>query len=367
VRLETYGMTAVPPGVRALFDRQTQPEGGWDWFEILAATTLASRESACIAALVDSAGLAVSAVPVVTADGRVIRGLTSPFTTLFVAPLGSDENARILGKHLAGKAGSTLRLDALDDADSAVTAFQQGLAEGGLAVTRFRHFVNWFEAVDNFAAYWNGRGSRLKSTVKRKAAALERENRLTFEQIDMMADWRRGTEIYKKIYAGSWKPDEPHPYFIDALLEKMGQSGVAKLGVALIDAKPVAVQIWLVQQGRATIFKLAHDPAFDRQSPGTLLTHWFLRLLHDQAGVREVDFGRGDDTYKRQWLAFSRYRQGLLAANPRTLKGILSVVVDILPPRLMKYVRQKTGKDTAKAKSSTGSPIENGPIENGTS
>jgi hypothetical protein len=248
----------------------------------------------------------------------------------------------------------------LDDADSAVTSFQQGLAEGGLAVTRFRHFVNWFEAIDNFAAYWNGRGSRLKSMVKRKAAALERENRLTFEQIDMAADWRRGTEIYKKIYAGSWKPDEPHPYFIDALLEKMGQSGVAKLGVALIDAKPVAVQIWLVRQGRATIFKLAHDPAFDRQSPGTLLTHWFLRLLHDQAGVREVDFGRGDDTYKRQWLAFSRCRQGLLAANPRTLKGILSVVVDIVPARLMKYLRQKTGKDTAKAKASTGSPIENG-------
>jgi CelD/BcsL family acetyltransferase involved in cellulose biosynthesis len=194
--------------------------------------------------------------------------------------------------------------------------------------------------------------------VKRKAAALERESRLTFEQIDMTADWRRGAEIYQKIYAGSWKPDEPHPLFIDALLEKMGQSGVAKLGVALIDGQPVAAQIWLVRHGRATIFKLAHDPAFDRQSPGTLLTHWFLRLLHDRNGVREVDFGRGDDTYKRQWLAFNRYRQGLLAANPRTLKGLLSVVVDILPARLMKHLRP--GKDAAQAKPSAGSPIENG-------
>jgi len=358
VRLETYGMTVAPPDVRALFDLQTQPEGGWGWFEILAATTLASQESACIAALVDTAGLAVSAVPVVTVGGRVTRGLTSPFTTLFVAPLGSDENARTLGKQLAEKAGSRLRLDALDGTDGAVTAFQQGLADGGLAVTGFRHFANWFEAIDDFAAFWNKRGSQLKSTVKRKAAALERENRLTFEQIDMTQDWRRGAEIYKKIYAGSWKPDEPHPHFIDALLEKMGRSGVAKLAVALIDGQPVAAQIWLVQQGRATIFKLAHDPAFDRQSPGTLLTHWFLRFLYDRNGVREVDFGRGDDTYKRQWLAFSRYRQGLLAANPRTLKGLLSVVVDILPARLTKYLRQKTGQAAAKAKSST--PIENG-------
>ena len=269
MRLETYGMTAAPPGVRALFDRQAPPEGGWDWFETLAGTTLSEPETARIAALIDTDGLAVSAVPVVMEGGRVVRGLTSPFTTHFAAPLGSSENARTLGKLLAGLAGSKLRLDALDSGDTAFTALQQGLAEGGLAVTRFRHFANWFERIDNFADYWNSRGSRLKSTVKRKAAALQRGNRLTFEQIDLAADWQRGAEIYKRIYAGSWKPDEPHPHFIDVLLEKLGRRGVARLGVALIDGQPVAAQIWLVCGGAATIFKLAHDPAFDRHSPGT--------------------------------------------------------------------------------------------------
>ena len=339
MRLETYGIGAAPPGVRSLFDQQMQPEGCWDWFEILAETTLSGRERASILALVDGDGRALSALPVVTVGGSVTRGLTSPFTTLFSVPFGSDENARTFGKLMAGKVGGKMRLDALDMADSASAAFEEGLAAGGLIVARFRHFANWFEQVDNFADYWNNRGSRLKSTVKRKAGSLQREDRLAFEQIDMVADWQRGAEIYTAIYARSWKPAEPHPRFMDRLLEKMGSRGIAKLGIATIDGLPAAAQIWLVQQPRATIFKLAHDPAFDRQSPGTLLTHWMLCQLHDRDGVRDVDFGRGDDAYKRLWLRSSRDRQGILAASPRSFKGLATIVFDILPSKLAKWRR----------------------------
>lgn len=343
VRLESYAMPAVPAGVRSLFDRQARPEGCWDWFEILADTTLSENESACVMALTGEGGVAVSAIPLVAVGGRMNRGLTSPFTTLFDAPLGSVENAKMLGKLLAGKVGATLRLDALDPASAAAWAFQDGLASGGLVVDRFRHFANWFERIDNLADYWNSRDSRLKSTVKRKGAALERDGHLVFEMVDLADGWRRGVEIYEAIYARSWKPAEPHPHFIAALLEKLGRRGAARLGVAMIEGAPAAAQIWLVQQDRATIFKLAHDPAFDRQSPGTLLTHWMLHLLYEQDGVRQVDFGRGDDSYKRLWLANCQDREGVLAANPRGLKGLLAVAVDILPSRVMKRLRPKAG------------------------
>ena len=343
MKLESYGIAATPPGVRSLFDRQLRPEGCWDWFEVLAETTLSEKESACIIALLDGNGLAVSAIPLVAVDGRMVRGLTSPFTTLFCAPFGEQENAGRLGKLLADKVGATLRLDALDPADEAACSFQDGLTGGGLVVARFRHFANWFERIDSFTDYWNGREPRLKATVKRKGTPLLRDGRLAFEMIDLAADWRRGTQIYEAIYGRSWKPAEAHPHFIAALLEKLGRCGMAKLGVAMIDCVPAAAQIWLVQQDRATIFKLAHDPAFDRQSPGTLLTHWMLRLLHEQDGVREVDFGRGDDSYKRLWLGRCQDRQGVLAANPRTLKGLLAVALDILPSRAAKLLRPKAG------------------------
>ncbi|HSS12481.1 MAG TPA: GNAT family N-acetyltransferase [Rhizomicrobium sp.] len=336
-------MPATPAGVRSLFDGQAGPEGCWDWFEILADTTLSEKESACVMALIDEGGLAVSAIPLVAVDGRMIRGLTSPFTTLFRAPLGSNDNAGMLGRLLADKTGATLRLDALDPADGGARAFQDGLMRGGLVVDRFRHFANWFERIDDLAGYWSSRDSRLKSTVKRKGAPLQRDGRLVFQMVDLAADWRRGVQLYEAIYARSWKPAEPHPHFIAALLEKLGRRGMARLGVAMIDGAPAAAQIWLVQQHRATIFKLAHDPAFDRQSPGTLLTHWMLGFLYDKDGVRQVDFGRGDDTYKRLWLANCQDREGVLAANPRSLKGLLAVAADILPSRVVKYLRPKAG------------------------
>jgi CelD/BcsL family acetyltransferase involved in cellulose biosynthesis len=69
------------------------------------------------------------------------------------------------------------------------------------------------------------------------------------------------------------------------------------------------------------------------------LTHWALGQLHDQSGVREVDFGRGDDGYKRLWLSSTRDRVGILAANPASLKGLATVIFDILPSKFAASLR----------------------------
>jgi CelD/BcsL family acetyltransferase involved in cellulose biosynthesis len=89
-----------------------------------------------------------------------------------------------------------------------------------------------------------------------------------------------------------------------------------------------------VRPPRATIFKLAHDPAFDQHSPGSLLTHWMLRQIHEIDGVREFDFGRGNDDYKKLWLKNCRFRYGAVAVDPRSLKGAWRYVTEIVPTRL---------------------------------
>jgi hypothetical protein len=66
-----------------------------------------------------------------------------------------------------------------------------------------------------------------------------------------------------------------------------------------------------------------------------------LQQLHDKDAVEEVDFGRGNDTYKRQWLSELRDRQGLLAANPRSFKGLVTIFTDILPSRLANILRRR--------------------------
>jgi CelD/BcsL family acetyltransferase involved in cellulose biosynthesis len=95
-----------------------------------------------------------------------------------------------------------------------------------------------------------------------------------------------------------------------------------RLGLYWHDDQPVAAQFWVVDSGRATVLKLAHDEAAKARSPGTVLTALMLRYLLDHEHVDWIDFGRGDDPYKRLWATERRQRIGVVLVNPRHPRGL---------------------------------------------
>ena len=121
---------------------------------------------------------------------------------------------------------------------------------------------------------------------------------------------------------GRWR--EPYPRFNAALLEAMAGIGAMRLGVMWRGEVPVAAQYWTVWDGVATVLKLAHDDAAKSLSPGTLLTAHMIRGLLAE-GVSELDFGRGDDGYKRDWAGVRRQRIGVMLANPKRLRGMAAL------------------------------------------
>jgi CelD/BcsL family acetyltransferase involved in cellulose biosynthesis len=139
---------------------------------------------------------------------------------------------------------------------------------------------------------------------------------------------------YERVYAASWKRGEPYPEFIRCLAADLAASGALRLSLLYLDQRPIAAQIWVVQHHVATLYKLAHDRAFDALSPGTVLTMRLLERLLDDERITEFDLGIGDDRYKRLWASRRRERIGLLGFDPLTVKGGWGICRHVILPGL---------------------------------
>jgi CelD/BcsL family acetyltransferase involved in cellulose biosynthesis len=54
-----------------------------------------------------------------------------------------------------------------------------------------------------------------------------------------------------------------------------------------------------------------------------------MEYAFDVDRVSEVDYLTGDDPYKKQWMSHRRERWGIMAFNPWTLRGCLTMAKNI--------------------------------------
>jgi hypothetical protein len=168
----------------------------------------------------------------------------------------------------------------------------------------------------NFEHYWATRPSRLRNTAERKTKSAELDIRIhkNFDE----AAWAD----YEEIYSASWKPEEGSPAFLRALAEAEGETGTLRLGLAYKDGQAIAAQLWLVEDKVATIHKLAYREDAKALSPGTVLSMAMFRAALDEDRVERIDYGTGDDGYKRDWME-DRHRLWRFEANtPSTFGGM---------------------------------------------
>ncbi len=236
-----------------------------------------------------------------------------------------DALGAIAGEILADRPRwDCIRLLELDLPEKDHGALMRALRRAGFLVELTSGAGTWFETTGgmSFRDYLAGRPSQLLSTWRRKRRSLAATGRLTATFFSEPAGLDAAIADYDTVYAASWKTPEAFPPFMPALIRLAAGLGALRMGVYYIDALPAAAQFWIVWRGRAVIYKLAHDSRLDKLSLGTLLTMEMVERVLEQDHPEEINFGRGDDPYKRLWLPRRRQRWGITAANPRTARGL---------------------------------------------
>ena len=216
---------------------------------------------------------------------------------------GADHAALLteMARDLAGEAPRIV-LTPLPDENGETTLLAEAFSRAGWVVFReicdTNHVLH--VAGRSFDDYLASRPGPLRTTLKRKAAKVT----VSIERHFNPASW----QTYENIYAQSWKPGEGSPAFLRRFAEEEGAAGRIRLGIACADGEPVAAQFWTVENGTAFIHKLAHLESAKPLSPGTSLSAALFRRVIDLDKVALVDFGTGNDAYKRDWMEDVRPR-----------------------------------------------------------
>lgn len=260
----------------------------------------------------------------------------SSWYTLAFSPVYSATPDALLKRRLLRAIARRLRAPALgiasvslspvpeEEAQALARAFRRA---GWLSIVR-PATANWRLDVNGriFSEYWGARPGQLRSTVERKRDDFSIEISDHFDP----ATW----QSYEQVYGESWKPAEGSPAFLREFAEEEGAAGTLRIGIARLGERPVAAQLWTVENGVAIIHKLAHVEDAREHSPGTVLSAAMFERAIDGDGVQTIDFGTGDDAYKADWMEEKRALQRVElfnlarpAAWPRAAKAWLSALV----------------------------------------
>lgn len=320
------------------------------WFEIQLTSTIPTGERVifwAVEAVADDRPLALLAVRVPAGQEgsllsrrkpgpRSMAALTNYYTCLYdvlVAPEIADPRPLLTALVRAirqdrRQAPLVLEFNYLLRDHAHYPALAAALAGAGLMVIPYFHAATWFEPVAGLSAadYLAQRPKSIRQEYARKARKLENEQSIERRMFWRSDEIEQALGAFQAIYRTSWKDTERHPDFIPTLFRIGITNGQLRVGILYINGQAAAAQIYTLHGGVATAFKDAYDPAFAKYSPASVLRLFTVSYLIDRDRIEEINFGYGDEPYKRDWFSHRRELSGLLACDPASLTGLKQIL-----------------------------------------
>lgn len=270
------------------------------WFEIL--RTHCFADTPLLIAQAEE-GDARAILVLAQCEGRLValaNWYSFSFAPMFINADTPDVRERLLtriARDLRRAHGCVSLYPVLNDAGMASLIVRSFRAAGWIAHARDAAHNHLLRITDrDFDAYWAARPGQLRKKVRKKGKSPD----LSYHVHDSVTDelWRD----YLVTYAASWKKREPHPLLMRALADDAAARGALRLAFLRQDGRAIATQLWTIEGDVALVHKIAHDQHCDALSPGTLLAHHMFRRAFEQETVGIIDYGTGDNAYKREWM-----------------------------------------------------------------
>lgn len=324
-------------------------ENSIEWFELLQKHVFSDDSHTRYYVASDQAMRPIALLPLrLITQGwtKQIKSLSNFYTSLYSPLLAGVEARNQLHRLLAEsvkdfKGANVIRFAPMDAESHEFKSLLEGIRALGWIPFRYFCFHNWYlKNPDNWNDYLQGRSRNLRDSIKRRRKQFAASGGIIEIISGMSDDIDTAIASFHEVYRASWKVPEPYPDFIPALIHHLARSGLLRLGIARLDGKPIAAQLWIVTGKTASIYKVAYHEDFASYSPGTVLTSYLLEHAIENDHVEEVDFLIGDDEYKKKWMSDRRERWGIVAYNPRSPRGIALLIIELLG-RGTKQIRQK--------------------------
>jgi len=333
------GFAQLPPSYSGLFEAAAPSVFlSEQWFRNYAETVAGGGPRVSFYGVEDAeSGLPAAVLPVCGPHKgpgpfapRTVQGLANYYSALF-GLVTTAEGARLdavcgaLARALWGERRDwdLIDLKPLDREAAWFAPFVRALREAGAVTQTYFCHGNWYLEVQgrSYTEYLAGLSSVLRKNIPYGTRRLERSGGRIVVLTEEGPGLEEGLRDYARVYGASWKIPEPYPHFMPGLARMAAREGWLRFGLAYVEGEPAAAQVWLVHRSTASIFKIAYDERFAKLSLGTVLTAHMMDHVMTRDQVRIVDYLSGDDEYKRNWMSHRRERHGLLAINPRSVRG----------------------------------------------
>lgn len=184
----------------------------------------------------------------------------------------------------------------------------------------------------SFAEYSKSLPRIHRKDTNRNKRRLQDMGDLTFYMKSDTENLEKYLDLYSEVRGKSWKAEEKDSGFLREVTRLAAKKGWLRLAFLFLNGTPIACDKWMIWNRIGYAWDGVYDLEFGNYSPGKVLESEIIEYMIDQERVSVLDFGEGDEAYKKKWTPRRRERKGITVFNNRIKANFLAfLMIKVLP------------------------------------